>query len=91
LARRTRLAFLNVQAGLEALPVVIDLMAEELKWDSRRKDMEWKDAVGFLVSMGLPKSRIGVTRRDVESGKAGTFNESERKLYSRHGMHPAKI
>jgi len=42
LARRTRLAFLNAQAALEALPVVIDPMAEELHWDKARKDIEWK-------------------------------------------------
>jgi glycerol-3-phosphate dehydrogenase len=44
LARRTRLAFLNAQAALEALPKVIDIMASELKWDSRRKETEWKDS-----------------------------------------------
>ncbi|PGH05629.1 hypothetical protein AJ80_08321 [Polytolypa hystricis UAMH7299] len=85
LARRTRLAFLNAQAALEALPTVIDLMGEELKWDQRRKNTEWKDAVDFLISMGLPKSRLGVTRKDVESGKASAFDEMERKLYSRLG------
>ncbi|KAK3176744.1 hypothetical protein OEA41_008069 [Lepraria neglecta] len=84
LARRTRLAFLNAQAALEALPTVIDLMAEELKWDSKRKDREWKDSVQFLASMGLAKSKLSVTRRDVESGKAGEYDEHERKLYSRH-------
>lgn len=84
LARRTRLAFLNAQAALEALPTVIDLMADELKWDSKRKDREWKDTVQFLASMGLPKSKLSVTRKDVENGKAGEFDEHERKLYSRH-------
>ena len=85
LARRTRLAFLNAQAALEALPDVIDLMAEELKWDKKRKDVEWKDTVQFLASMGLAKSKLSVTRKDVESGRAGEYDEHERKLYSRHG------
>lgn len=85
LARRTRLSFLNAQAALEALPKVIDLMAEELGWDSKRKDVEWKDTVQFLASMGLPKSKLSVTRGDVESGKAGFPTEYERKLYSRYG------
>ena len=88
LARRTRLAFLNAQAALEALPKVIDLMAEELKWDSKRKDKEWTDSVQFLVSMGLAKSKLNVTRQDVESGKAGEYDEHERKLYSRYGQRP---
>jgi glycerol-3-phosphate dehydrogenase len=41
IARRMRLAFLNAQAALEALPKVIDIMADELKWDNKRKDVEW--------------------------------------------------
>jgi glycerol-3-phosphate dehydrogenase len=47
LARRTRLAFLNAQAALEALPKVIDIMAGELKWDSKRKEVEWRDSKIF--------------------------------------------
>ncbi|KAI9848900.1 MAG: mitochondrial glycerol-3-phosphate dehydrogenase [Thelocarpon superellum] len=85
LARRTRLAFLNAQATLEALPKVIDLMAEELKWDSKRKAREWAESVQFLASMGLPKSQLGATRRDVESGRASQFEDEEYRMYSRHG------
>lgn len=48
LARRTRLAFLNAQAALEALPKVIDIMAGELKWDSKRKEVEWRDSKPIL-------------------------------------------
>ncbi|KAL8935637.1 MAG: hypothetical protein Q9216_005330 [Gyalolechia sp. 2 TL-2023] len=84
LARRTRLAFLNAQAALEALPTVIDLMGEELGWDRQRQEREWRDTVQFLASMGLAKSKLGVTRTDVENGKAGEYDEHERKLYSRH-------
>lgn len=43
IARRTRLAFLNAQAALEALPKVIDIMGAELNWSQTRKDVEWKD------------------------------------------------
>lgn len=57
LARRTRLAFLNAQAAREALPTVIDLMAEELHWDSRRKALEYEDGITFLASMGLPPAQ----------------------------------
>ena len=90
LARRTRLAFLNAQAALEALPLVIDTMSEELHWNQARKAKEWKDAVRFLASMGLPKSKLNSTRKDVESGRAGQFDEHELKLYSRHDK-PADI
>ncbi|KHN97834.1 glycerol-3-phosphate dehydrogenase [Metarhizium album ARSEF 1941] len=44
LARRTRLAFLNAQAALEALPGVIDIMTEELGWDHQRQDREWTES-----------------------------------------------
>jgi glycerol-3-phosphate dehydrogenase len=73
LARRTRLAFLNAQAALEALPKVIDLMAEELKWDKKRQEKEFEDGVSFLASMGLPKAKLGLTRKEVESGKVGKY------------------
>ncbi|TID13710.1 Tethering factor for nuclear proteasome sts1 [Venturia nashicola] len=90
LARRTRLAFLNAQAALEALPMVIDLMGEELKWDRGRKDREWKDSVAFLASMGLPKSKLSLSRAEVESGKVGEYPDEEYKLYARHDK-PANL
>jgi glycerol-3-phosphate dehydrogenase len=85
IARRMRLAFLNAQAALEALPVVIDLMAEELEWDSKRKDVEWKNTLAFLGSMGLPKNKLALTRKDVESGHVGKYEDEEYSLYARHG------
>ncbi|EHK99705.1 FAD/NAD(P)-binding protein [Glarea lozoyensis ATCC 20868] len=84
IARRTRLSFLNAQAALEALPKVIDIMAEELKWDNKRKDVEWRDSVKFLESMGLPKSKLQATRKEVESGKLSFKDSVEYKMYSRH-------
>jgi glycerol-3-phosphate dehydrogenase len=85
IARRMRLAFLNAQAALEALPSIIDLMSEELHWDSKRKEWEWKNTVKFLGSMGLPKGKLSLTRKDVESGRVGTYTDEEYHLYARHG------
>ncbi|PSN63863.1 glycerol-3-phosphate dehydrogenase mitochondrial precursor [Corynespora cassiicola Philippines] len=84
IARRMRLAFLNAQAALEALPTVIDLMAEELKWDSKRKETEWKNTVTYLGSMGLPKSKLSLSRKEVESGRVGKYLDEEYSLYARH-------
>lgn len=54
IARRLRLAFLNCQAAQEALPVVIDIMAEELNWDKAEKERQHKMAMEFLnYEMGL--------------------------------------
>jgi glycerol-3-phosphate dehydrogenase len=80
-----RLAFLNAQAALEALPKVIDIMAEELKWDNKRKEVEWKNSVTYLGSMGLPKSKLSLTRKDVESGHVGKYTDEDYHLYARHG------
>jgi glycerol-3-phosphate dehydrogenase len=85
IARRMRLAFLNAQAALEALPQVIDIMAEELKWSVKRKEAEWTNSVHFLGSMGLPKSKLSLSRKDVESGRVGKYADEEYHLYARHG------
>ncbi|KAM3469214.1 hypothetical protein MY8738_010154 [Beauveria namnaoensis] len=84
LARRTRLAFLSAQAALEALPKVIDIMAEELKWDHRRQEREWDDTVDFLKYMGLPQPLQSATRKQVEQGKLDFASSLEWNMYSRH-------
>lgn len=53
LARRTRLAFLSVQAAREALPRVIELMAKELNWSSTECKRQRQECEIFLESMGL--------------------------------------
>ncbi|KAJ3325518.1 mitochondrial glycerol-3-phosphate dehydrogenase [Blyttiomyces sp. JEL0837] len=53
LARRTRLAMLNAQAAKEALPRVIEIMAEELHWTPDRQREEYENAIKFLGTMGL--------------------------------------
>lgn len=68
IARRMRLAFLNSKAALESLPVVIDIMAEELKWSEERRQKEWDSTVKFLYSMGLPSDKAW-TRQEVEAGE----------------------
>jgi len=44
LSRRTRLAFLNKDAALEAIPVVADIMAKELGWTLKVKQKQIKAA-----------------------------------------------
>uniref|UniRef100_A0A8C0SHA3 Glycerol-3-phosphate dehydrogenase n=1 Tax=Canis lupus familiaris TaxID=9615 RepID=A0A8C0SHA3_CANLF len=57
ISRRTRLAFLNVQAAEEALPRIVELMAKELNWDDYKKEEELETARKFLYyEMGY-KSR----------------------------------
>lgn len=74
LARRTRLSFLNAEAALAALPEVVDLMGEELRWSDARKETEWTNTVQYLASMGLDQSKTSITREQVELG----FQQSPR-------------
>lgn len=53
LARRTRLSFLNARAALDALPYVVDIMADELGWSYRERKNQIAKGVQFLGSMGL--------------------------------------
>ncbi|GAA5880059.1 hypothetical protein JCM8547_001487 [Rhodosporidiobolus lusitaniae] len=70
IARRTRLSFLNSEASLEALPLVIDIMAKELGWNKEKQEKEFRDACDFLASMGLAEHRLKqLTLQDVRDGK----------------------
>ncbi|KAM9123987.1 glycerol-3-phosphate dehydrogenase, mitochondrial isoform 3-T4 [Pangshura tecta] len=48
ISRRTRLAFLNVQAADEALPRIIAIMGKELHWSEQKKKEELESAKKFL-------------------------------------------
>ncbi|KFR03125.1 hypothetical protein N306_07335 [Opisthocomus hoazin] len=48
ISRRTRLAFLNVQAAEEALPRIVDIMGKELNWSEQKKTEELEAAKKFL-------------------------------------------
>ncbi|CAG0882210.1 unnamed protein product [Darwinula stevensoni] len=61
IARRLRFAFLNVQAAEEALPLVADIMAEELKWDEKEKSKQIAEARQFLrLDMGGAVNKASV-------------------------------
>lgn len=58
IARRLRLSFLNAQAAQEALPQIVDIMAEELNWSKAEKEKQTKSATDFLArEMGLIVNR----------------------------------
>ena len=69
LARRTRLSFLDAHAALHALPKVIQIMGDELKWNEERLTQEWDNGVQFLGSMGIPAELTRVSMADVLEGK----------------------
>ncbi|KAM3443823.1 hypothetical protein MY4824_000271 [Beauveria thailandica] len=86
IARRTRLAFLDVDSALLALPQVIDIMAQELGWSAARQTREWSETLRFLESMGLPQDQLHVSREEVaarrraEEGRAPTRNDKQKPL-----------
>ncbi|PFH49510.1 hypothetical protein AMATHDRAFT_147584 [Amanita thiersii Skay4041] len=53
LARRTRLAFLNAQAALSALPAVVQIMSDELGWSPSERKRQVQAVVQYLETMGL--------------------------------------
>lgn len=53
IARRSRLSFLNVNATIDALPRVIEIMGKELGWDAAAQEVEFDRSIEFLKSMGL--------------------------------------
>ncbi|NXN50949.1 GPDM protein, partial [Rynchops niger] len=78
ISRRTRLAFLNVQAAEEALPRIVDIMAKELNWTEQKKKEEFEAAKKFLYyEMGYKvksdqltdSSEISLAPADIERYK----------------------
>ncbi|NWU57101.1 GPDM protein, partial [Dromas ardeola] len=78
ISRRTRLAFLNVQAAEEALPRIVDIMAKELNWNEQKKKEEFEAAKKFLYyEMGYKvksdqltdSSEISLVPSDIERYK----------------------
>lgn len=75
LARRTRLAFVDAQAALAALPRVIDIMSQELGWSRARQRGEYVRGVQFLGSMGLvpAMNAAAIAQQGSESSPASSW------------------
>jgi glycerol-3-phosphate dehydrogenase len=58
-------------------------MGEELRWNNRRKNDEFERAKEFLLSMGLPKSKMSFSLADVKKGKLSALTNEEDALTSR--------
>ncbi|WVQ85348.1 hypothetical protein IAT38_007513 [Cryptococcus sp. DSM 104549] len=95
IARRTRLSFLNVQATVESLPRVLDIMGEELGWDQARKEQEFDNTIEFLKSMGMPQQTklklADVVTRHGHIGPLGLAQKEEQALYARANFTPDEV
>ncbi len=54
LARRSRLAFLDVAAARRAVPRVVQLLGDELRWGRGRRSAEAAAAAAFLDTFAVP-------------------------------------
>ena len=95
IARRTRISFLNVQATLECLPRVIDIMGEELGWDLARKEVEFESAQEFLRSMGLPEQPklklADVAKAKGDIGPISVAQRKDKELFARAQFTPEEV
>lgn len=70
IGRRLRISFLNVQAAQEALPDIINIMSEELKWTQADKDAQHKKAMEFLqFEMGQMMNRASKEKIPINLSK----------------------
>ena len=69
IARRTRLAFLNKDSAIRALPRVVELMGKELNWSLSVQRNEVFHALDFLKHFGgpVPESSIATRYRAVST------------------------
>jgi glycerol-3-phosphate dehydrogenase len=68
LSRRTRLAFLNREAALEAIPAIAEIMAKELGWSAKVKKQQIENAETYAQSYGGATS--GLTEDKLKAGHA---------------------
>lgn len=93
IARRLRLAFLDAQAAREALPRVVEIMANELQWDQKRQARETRKALEFLTTMGLPDSILEASVSPDRKGyrqTTGSLNFVDPASYYRRGVFSAE-
>uniref|UniRef100_G3T3Z6 Glycerol-3-phosphate dehydrogenase n=1 Tax=Loxodonta africana TaxID=9785 RepID=G3T3Z6_LOXAF len=69
ISRRTRLAFLNVQAAEEALPRIVELMGRELNWSDYKKE------VLILKSDGLTVPTYFTEMEELETARKFLYYE----------------
>ncbi|GAB1600952.1 glycerol-3-phosphate dehydrogenase, mitochondrial-like isoform X2 [Argonauta hians] len=75
LARRTRLSFCNALAAEEALPRVVDIMAEELGWDAKQKTAQIEHCRRFL------RREMGLDLKDASANVPINFTKDEINEY----------
>lgn len=71
LARRTRLAFLNKDAAVAAIPKVVKLLGDELKWNEAQRAQEEITCFEYLQYFGGPKPNLEMSEAKGGEQKQG--------------------
>nr|XP_033799884.1 glycerol-3-phosphate dehydrogenase, mitochondrial [Geotrypetes seraphini]XP_033799885.1 glycerol-3-phosphate dehydrogenase, mitochondrial [Geotrypetes seraphini]XP_033799886.1 glycerol-3-phosphate dehydrogenase, mitochondrial [Geotrypetes seraphini] len=83
ISRRTRLAFLNVQAAEEALPRIVEIMGKELQWSEQKKMEEIKAAKQFLYyEMGYKSKSEQLTDRSEISLSPSDMDRYKKRFHN---------
>lgn len=58
LARRTRLAFLDNNAAMMALPKVVEIMSSLLNWSYKQKEQEYQESISMLKNFSISSIKM---------------------------------
>ncbi|KAI8924282.1 FAD dependent oxidoreductase-domain-containing protein [Entophlyctis helioformis] len=90
-ARRLRLSFLNAQATLAALPRIVEIMAQELGWDRKRKQKEIEETTQFLMSMGLTIKDKTMFPANGAKPVIATLSQDQARFFARTHFLPTEL
>ena len=76
ISQRIRLAFLNSDKALQALPRVIQLMSDEFQWDTERRVQEYQRAVQFINTM----NRKGRKQNLIDKHDKSSLRAAEKRI-----------
>lgn len=81
IARRLRISFLNVVAAEEALPRIIEIMTDELKWSKSEAKKQHEEALAFLRSqMGSQTGKSPQEPVDLTLEEVGKYSRQFQSL-----------
>ena len=84
IARRMRIAFLNVEAAMETLPRVVEIMAKELNWSEKEKKEQLDKAKVFLQKeMGYQANKVVKTEQQKGGESQLQLTKDETLKYSK--------
>ena len=81
----------DAQAALDALPRVLEIMAEELHWPAARTKAEAAAATVFLSSMGLPPGAAPRTTASASASTGSGRTSVRRRIRWSSAISPSRV